>query len=511
MSLAPSPWRSRRPKTAPASGGWFGRAGALALPESLSLGVLSLSVLAALAAYAYRGWFSRYTADDYCTAGLERAAGFVGAQVYWYEAWSGRMTYYLVVGLVEYAGPGVVQVLPAIALSAWLLVGAWALLPLARRQAWPLPPASAAVTSAAVILVCLSGAPQLDQALYWQTGMLTYLLPLVLMTAYAGWLARRVQSARPVSVWELIVSGVFLLAVGGLSETSLSVQLALLGLGVCFSSVLWRSSRYRSVPLLLAVGLLATIVSGIIVVAAPGNYVHEASLTGSVHGLSQLPGALQASVDFAGLFARAVEFRARSAVLLLLVLSLVWGFSARLAANAPLSRRAWSWYAAALPGTLACGWVVLIAASAPGFYAQQWDPPERAQFVAVWVVALMLGSLGYLLGQLAGEAARRLGLRQHAGLVRAAWCAVLLLAAVAPLPAARATLQLVPADATYAADWDALDVTLRASASTAQPVVLDHTLPTHYGFDFLDADPTFYPNPCVARFYGLPSISVVQP
>src|SRR5438552_14945858 len=94
---------------------------------------------AALVAYAYRGWFSRYTADDYCTAGLERVAGFVGAQINWYEAWSGRMTYYFVVGLVEYAGPGIVQVLPAIALLAWLVVGAWSLLPVATQLCWPWP------------------------------------------------------------------------------------------------------------------------------------------------------------------------------------------------------------------------------------------------------------------------------------------------------------------------------------------------------------------------------------
>ena len=473
--------------------------------------VLPLTLFAALIAYAYRGWFSRYTADDYCTAGLERATGFVGAQVYWYEYWSGRMTYYFVVGLVEYAGPGVAQVLPAIASALWLFIGAWALLPLARHHRWPDPLGSAAVGSAAVILVCLSGAPRLDQSLYWMTGMLTYLLPLVLMTGYAGWLARRALTAAslPASGWEMLASGAFLLAVGGLSEVSLSVQLALLGLATCFAWILLRSEQYQAVRALLAVGLLATVISGFIVVVAPGNYVHEATVTGSAHhDLSQLPVALQASVDFVGLFARAVEFRARPAVLLLLVLALVWGFHAGVAESA--GRRRPYWYAATMLGTFVCGWLVLMAASVPGYFAQQWDVPERAQFVAVWVVAMCVATFGYLMGHAAGAATRRLGVPNRDRLSRVAWCVVLLVAAAAPLPAMRDTLALVPADAAYAADWDSLDATLRADASAGGPAVLDRTLPTHFGFDFLGSDPNLYPNPCVARLYGLPSIRVSQ-
>jgi hypothetical protein len=481
-------------------------------PQDLSLVVPGLTVVVSLVTYAYRGWFSRYTADDYCTAGLERAAGFVGAQVYWYQFWSGRVTYYFVVGMVEYAGPWVVQVLPAIALSAWLGIGAWALYPLARRHHWRVPPVSATLVSAAIILVCLSGAPRLDQSLYWQTGMLTYLLPVVLMTAYAGWLARRALTAGslPVSRREILGSGAFLLAVGGLSEVSLGVQLTLLGLGAGLAQILLRSTRPQAVRTLLTTGLLATIISAVIVVAAPGNYIHEQTVSGSVHDLSQLPLAFDASVDFVGLFARSVEFRARPAVLLLLVLMLGWGFQARASASTPFRGRSWLWYAAAILGVVACAWLVLIAASVPGYFAQQWDVPERAQFVGVWVVALTLAWLGYLIGQAAGDAVRRLDVPVNTRLAWAAWCVLLVVGAAAPVPAIRDTLALARVDAGYAAEWDALDATVRAEAGDGEPVVLQHSLPMHYGFDFLGSDPTLYPNPCVARFYGVPSIKVAE-
>ncbi|MDQ6669972.1 MAG: DUF6056 family protein [Chloroflexota bacterium] len=511
MKLATSPHRVRvaegeagRPR------GWLDAA--RSRPDQLSLAVLSLSLLASLCAYAYRGWFSRYTADDYCTAGLQRALGFVGAQVYWYEFWSGRMTYYFVVGLVEYAGSRIVQVLPAIAIAAWVCVGAWALLPVARSQRWPAPTASAVVGSAAIVLVCLSGAPRLDQSVYWMTGMLTYLLPVVLMTAYAGWLTRRTlaRMSRPASRVEMLVSGAYLLLVGGLSEVSLAVQLGLLGLATWWALVLLRSARYQALRMLLVGGLIASVISAVIVVAAPGNYVHEATVSGRVHAPSELPLALRASVDFVGLFARAVEFRARPAVVLLLMLVLAWGFFARFANGAPHAARRWYWYVASMAATLACGWLVLIAASVPGYFAQQWDVPERAQFVGVWIVAITTAITGYLVGHAAGETARRLGLPNREAVWRRVWCAALLVAAAAPVPAARDTLALIPADAAYAAEWDSLDATLRADASAGGPAVLDRTLPPHFGFEFLGSDPTIYPNPCVSRFYGLPSIRVSQ-
>jgi hypothetical protein len=152
----------------------------------------------------------------------------------------------------------------------------------------------------------------------------------------------------------------------------------------------------------------------------------------------------------------------------------------------------------------------LIAAIAPGYYAQEWDPPERAQFVAAWVVSITLTVFGYGMGYAASDATRGLGMPNHERLARAAWCAVHLMAAAAPLPAIRDTLARVPADVAYAAEWDHLDATIRVVAGSGEPIVLEDTLPAHYGFEFLGSDPGLYPNPCVARFYGVPSITVTQ-
>ena len=79
--------------------------------------ILALIGLAApLVALAIGGLFSRYAADDYCTASQVQMAGFVEAQSRLYVGWSGRFAATLLVTLVELIGPAVVPVLPSVAL-----------------------------------------------------------------------------------------------------------------------------------------------------------------------------------------------------------------------------------------------------------------------------------------------------------------------------------------------------------------------------------------------------------
>ncbi|HEV7666176.1 MAG TPA: DUF6056 family protein [Chloroflexota bacterium] len=471
----------------------------------VGLGALGLSLAVVIAAYAYRGWFARYTADDYCTAGLQRAAGFVGAQVDWYQNWSGRFSYYFVVGLFELVGPAIVQVLPAVALLALIAAGGWALRPVAVRQRWPVPTLTATLVSTAVALICVQGAPNVDQSLFWQTGMLTYVLPLVLLTVSIGWLAR-VWAADAVSRWALLGNGVLLLVTAGLSETSLGVQLTLLVFAVAFA-LLVRPVRATAVSTFLVVGLVASLIGAVLVVIAPGNYLHELRVTGRVHSVSELPDAFRAGIDFVGLFARAVQFRARVGVVLALGLSIWLGLHGARVNRAASTGQAWLGRVGLGLGIVVCGWVLLLAAIVPGYFAQQWDVPERAQIVPVWVAALGLCGVGYLLGEALGQAARRRSQLDRV-LAAPAWNAVLVALAVVSLLALPTALAQVPVDTAYAAEWDALDATIRERALSGDQVTVERTLPPHFGFEFLTSDPTYYPNPCVAQFYGLTSIRV---
>jgi hypothetical protein len=69
---------------------------------------LSVILTLTLAAHAYIGFFSRYVADDYCTAATVRTAGLLLTQKHFYVSWSGRFSFTLKVSLVELLGTRVV-------------------------------------------------------------------------------------------------------------------------------------------------------------------------------------------------------------------------------------------------------------------------------------------------------------------------------------------------------------------------------------------------------------------
>src|SRR2546425_6720865 len=80
-----------------------------------------------LAIYAATGSFARYTADDYCWAGILRTEGFFKAQILWYTGYSPRYAFTFLVNVVELAGPAIVPALPVLAIMVSLATLTWTL------------------------------------------------------------------------------------------------------------------------------------------------------------------------------------------------------------------------------------------------------------------------------------------------------------------------------------------------------------------------------------------------
>src|SRR5260370_4598014 len=153
------------------------------VPRLLSI-ALGVALALPLAVYASVGTFARYTAEDYCWAGVLRTEGFVAAQVQWYTMYSPRYAFTFVVNVIELAGPAIVPALPIAAIIVWLATLTWTFLQFGITSV----PALLLAELAAV--ATLQTAPDLPQSLYWQTGMLTYVLPLILATLLLCWIRR---------------------------------------------------------------------------------------------------------------------------------------------------------------------------------------------------------------------------------------------------------------------------------------------------------------------------------
>jgi hypothetical protein len=421
-----------------------------------------------LCVYAWIGSFARYTADDYCWAGVLRTEGFFNAQVSWYTAYSPRYAFTFLVNLVELAGPAIVPALPAVAIVVWIASLTWSLRQFDIRLATLPRTASAFLLAELVALATLQTAPDLPQSLYWQTGMLTYLLPLVLATLLMGWIRRGTTTW-----WALLLSGLVTFVAGGLSETYLIPQNVALTLALLVSVATGHRPQSKHFAAALVGGVLALLA----IVVAPAT---SQRVGGSPADLWLASSAAIATAAVQVL--RLIRYFPFT-ILLCLALPGVLG------AKCHVDKR---WFLAVSAGVA----ITLPFCYFPSFYAQNGNPPARSLIVPGAIL------IGYLIFTGYAFAAR---LQQV--LPEPRRLAVALALALVPIGIAVVSLPEQAAAAEHAALWDAEDRQIRASRDAGEADLTVSHLSPYLGENFVTPDRENWFNRCVARYYGVRSIA----
>jgi hypothetical protein len=426
--------------------------------------VLGAALVVPLLAYAWVGSFSRYTADDYCWAAILGTQGFWQAQVHWYTVYSPRYAFTFLVNLAELAGPPIVPFLPPLALAGWLAALTWSLSAVLRLR-------TAFVLGALVAFATLQTTPDRAQSLYWQTGLLTYLLPLILATVFLGWAARPGGGA-----WRHAVSFLLTFVAGGLSETYLIPQ----NVGLTLACLVLKDRRQFLAGLAGGVTALATILIAPSTSARVGGSPADLWLASAA--------AVATAVVQAG---QLVVHYPLTVVLCLGVPAVLNGLGWLEWDVRPHLRQ--------LAVVTAIIGLTLPFCFFPSFYAQNGNPPARSLIVPQ---VLLIGYLVYA-GQFLSPLAQR-GPQLATGLALA-------LLALVPLGAAAATLPERATAARYAVLWDQEDATIRGMRDAGATRLLVPPLPPNLGEEFVTANPTHWFNSCVARYYRVDSIVAVGP
>jgi hypothetical protein len=415
-----------------------------------------------LLVYASVGSFSRYTADDFCWAGILRTDGFVNAQVHYYTEYSPRYAFTFLVNLTELVGPAIVPALPAAAIALWLAALTWTFAQFKVRGG-----VRCFVLAEVAAVAILQTAPDLPQSLYWQTGLLTYLLPIVLATFLIGWIRRDIRAW-----WAFGLSAATTFVAGGLSETYLIPQNVALTLALAVA--LACGTRRAHVAAALAGGVLALVV----IVSAP-------AIGPRVQGTpADLRLALSAAVATAAVqVIRLVRFFPFAILLSLAVPALLGSGPPRVTGR---------WLLVVTAGVL----VTLPFCYFPSFFAQNGNPPMRSLIVPG---AILIGYLLFL-GFALREPAARLIREPRRDLAVTAL-------AIVPIAVALTTLPDITSAARYAAVFDAEDQQIRASRDAGDSDLVVPGLPTNLGEEFVGPDRNNWFNLCVARYYGLRSIA----
>lgn len=443
------------------------------LPRWLAI-ALGVALALPLAVYASVGSFARYTADDYCWAGVLRTEGFLGAQVQWYTVYSPRYAFTFIVNVVELAGPAIVPALPIAAILLWLATLTWTFIQFGIRS---MP---ALILAELAALGTLQTAPDLPQSLYWQTGMLTYLLPLIMATFLLGFI-RRASAADRISYPALGLCALTTFVAGGLSETYLIPQNVALTLALVTGAALtYRGQARRLALTYLAAALAGGVLALVTIVIAPATAIRVSGTP------ADLWLALSASIATAAYqVVRLVRFFPLTVLLCLAVPALVSGHPSA------VSRRNF------LLVTLGVA-VTLPFCYFPSFYAQNGNPPARSLIVPGAIL------IGYLL--FSGYALSAFALRL-ASPARVAAAAML---ALVPIGVAVLTVPELANAAHHAALWDAEDQQIRAARDAGVADLSVPPLPPYLGENFVTGDRDDWFNHCVARYYGVRSIAATS-
>ncbi len=415
----------------------------------------SVALALPLAVYGLVGAFSRYTADDFCWAGILRTEGFLNANVHWYTIYSPRYAFTFLVNLTELLGPAVVPFLPASAIALWLVVLTWTF-----RQ-FGLSLLKACVLAEVFALGTLQSAPDLPQSLYWQTGLLTYLLPLILASFLVGWIRKGI-----LTWWAILLSGLVTFFAGGLSETYLIPQNVAVTLGL-LAAFAFKTRRAH-----LAAAFGGGVLALLVIVIAPAT-------ASRVQG-TPADAWLSVSASIATGWYQAVR----------LVRFFPFAILLGLAAPALFGR-----------GYIPRQWLIIVTAGVlitlpfcyfPSFYAQNGNPPTRSLIVPGAILIAYCMFLGFAVRPWVPQSRRAIVL---AGL------------AIVPIGIAAITLPDALSAAQYAAIFDAEDRQIRASADAGASDLTVPPLPRNLGEDFVSSDRQDWFNQCVARYYGVRSIA----
>lgn len=366
----------------------------------LIFGLGGIIFSAGLAALAVSGWFARYLQDDYCFDFLLKHKGFWNAQVftYFYEiTFNGnRYSTNLIMGFLAQIGPISARLLPALLLIAWLIAAFWLIhnLDWLFKWHWSYPFKFFLATS--LVLFSLILAPNTFQVLFWRPAVVTYLMPLVLLTFFIAWILH-CSSNDQTSIRSIAISFLLSFWIGGYSETA-AVFLA----GLLFIIFFWSKVSKTFEPLflegfqrLIFVAILGVFFSILILAISPAAHLRQAFLFSHPPNLLKI---FQISLEGIRQFILFTLYRQTLPTLLLFLIFFFNGFLFSHFSPITFAQRKPPLYKDLLL-LLSVSFILLFCVAAPSAYASSSIPEERALlwsrfnlFVTLLVIAMKIGN-----------------------------------------------------------------------------------------------------------------------
>ncbi len=441
----------------------------------------------ALFLHGYLGHFSRYIADDFCTAFYAHRLGVLRATWFWYLNWSGRFSASVFDALVGLFGPRVVPIVVPLTILIWLIVLTTIFLHfLQQLQNRALVSLSLAIISLFTLFLL---APDIRQSLYWGQGMRSVIPPLIMCTIqiiFLNHLRSRNWTKVQLGLWGTL-SFVWAFVTGGFSETYAALQVGILLLFLLIILIV-ENFKMSTTSLFLATGLLGASSAMVAIILAPGNSARQAFYP-PPPGIS---GILTISIKSYLLYVVSLVNAIDK------ILGIVGFFSFAMLVGAQYQPKV---NAGLLPIILIITLGSTFICFPPAAYGISDTPPARTLILPTYFFLAGLLGMGFVSGNL---------LERHRYFIPTKYLLVLMSVAVIA-SASIDSVKLYQSRSefvNYATIWDRQDADITTAKRAGAAQIRIPSTPNWASLNTPNDNPKFWVNVCMSSYYG---IQVVAP
>ncbi len=423
--------------------------------KKIALIIGLILALVGVGLFAYLGYFNRDWADDWCYNADFRNLGFLetlAGYAYNVTYTPSRYSVTIFAGLIQaFEIPGM-QLMTPLTIIFWVAGLAYLFYNFADMAGHRFSKRLVVMAASIIVYFSIYLSPHIYQSLYWRTGMLTYVTPLVFLPWIFVFITKQSKRENPS---RLLTVFIFVLALlgGGFSEASCTVLVSTLGLYTLIAGIGYHQKRPWAVKTFVPalVALVGAVAAMALLVFAPTTQV-RAERYGEPAGVIELAVLLyQFTYAFFVLSIKDVQN------ILLILMSVFSGFLffPSIKSDKPFK----TLLLAAAVGLLS---VLLVAASlAPSAYVERGLPADRTIIIPRFIAVFGFVVAGWLNG---------LALRE---MFTARWLeilavALLLISYAFPLYSLKVTAEKVPIYEQRAQAWDAREATIQAALAGGQ-------------------------------------------
>ncbi len=446
---------------------------------------------------------ARPLADDYCFAYNALNLGWQGAMTHYYMNWQGTFGSTAIQLVVSNTWPIGYMLMPSILLLLWSGGLVWLFFNLCRLFGITQARFISVSLAPLFLFAIMDGASNLVQTLYWVSGSVTYVLPLVALIWFSAYIIfefRRTPMGHVPRI--LAVISPFIAAfIAGFTPIVAGLQIVVLLMAMVLGLKYAAAGRRQAILIVLGLMLVGAVVGAVILVAAPGNAIRQAQFPPPPELPMLIILVLWGVAAFIG--TSLGIFSPVGPIIVLVFTGVMVNRFLPVPTVTQVRIRRYSRRLLLLTGLI--GVILLCAGMFPVAYSVSDIPPARALIVMQTIVIITAVVWGGIMGislQRPGQAASNLSFSRPLATL------LFILLIVGPLRFAVETMVLLPRFQTFAAEWNTRDEMLRTTTEADVIVgTYSYDLAIAANLKTVSDNPRDGINRCVADYYGRDTVA----